>query len=104
MEERQGGAIKPTWNLLRIDQCLIALARPTTPTFTFIRGTDQSEHSQMDFQHHQHNERCLQCPEVCEVSVGLSQFTHSLLLWLEFQTEYENCLRMLNFEQEFKLS
>jgi len=56
----------------------------------------------MDFQHHEHNELCIQCQEMCEISVGLSQFTHALLLWLEFQTEYENLLRMLNFNQKIR--
>ena len=58
----------------------------------------------MDFQHHQHNERCAQNPEVCGAAVGLSHFTHAVLHWLEKQRDHENFFRILDIEQKIRFN
>ena len=56
----------------------------------------------MDFQDHQHNERCREDLDACSIAVGLGHFTYAVSFWLEAQREHEFELRMQEIEQKIK--
>ena len=64
----------------------------------------EHEDSQADVPQHEHNARCHENLEICATAMALSQFTLAVGLWLEYQREHENSLRILDFDQKMRFS